>query len=266
MLTPIKDRSAIVTGASKGIGRGIAAALARQGARVTLAARHEDGLKRARAEMETDGAQLRHSCCDVADWDSVRALVDGAAEAQGGLDILCANAGVYPQTPMEDMSPAEWDEVMAVNLRSAFLAVKAAIPHFRERGGGRVILTSSITGPLTGYRGWTHYGASKAGQLGFLRSAAMELAPLDVTVNAVLPGNIITEGFEDNGPDYMAAMIASVPLRRLGTVDDIANTVLFLASDEAAYITGQQIVIDGGQTVPESLDAMPATATGGPPG
>jgi 3-oxoacyl-[acyl-carrier protein] reductase len=258
MLTSIKGRSAIVTGASKGIGRGIATALAAQGAQLTLVARSEDALKQTCAELGDTGAPLRHACCDVADWDSVRAMVDDTAEAQGGLDILCANAGIYPQTTMEAMDPDEWDHVMAVNLRSSFLAVKAAIPHFRRAGGGRIILTSSITGPITGFNGWTHYGASKAGQMGFLRSAALELAPLNVTVNAVLPGNIITEGFAANGDDYMRSMIKSVPLGRLGTVADIANAVLFLASDEAGYITGQQIVVDGGQVVPESLDAMEA--------
>ena len=259
MLTSIKGKSVIVTGASKGIGRGIAAAMAAQGTRLTLVARNTGTLETACAELADTPATLRHASCDVADWDAVSAMVDDAAAAQNGLDILCANAGIYPQTLMEDMTPEEWDHVMAVNLRSSFLAVKAAIPHFRKSGSGRVILTSSITGPITGYRGWTHYGASKAGQLGFLRSAAMELAPLNVTVNAVLPGNILTEGFEDNGPEYMEAMIASVPLGRLGEVADVAATVLFLASDEAAYITGQQIVVDGGQCVPESLDAMHQT-------
>jgi len=246
MLTSIKGRSAIVTGASKGIGRGIAAAMAAHGAQLTLVARKEAGLKQTCADLADTGAVLRHTC----------AMVDQAAEAQGGLDILCANAGIYPQTAMEDMDPDEWDHVMAVNLRSSFLAVKAAIPHFRRAGGGRIILTSSITGPITGFNGWTHYGASKAGQLGFLRSAAIEMAPLNVTVNAVLPGNIITEGFESNGEDYKQAMIRSVPLGRLGTVADIANAVLFLASDEAGYITGQQIVVDGGQILPESQEAF----------
>ncbi len=256
MLTRLTDRSAIVTGASRGIGRGIARALAAQGARVTLASRGGAALEQARAELAGAGGQVRAAVCDVADWDQVRTMVDEAAEAQGGLAILCANAGIYPQTMMEEMDPAEWDHVMAVNLRSSFLAVKAAMPHFRKAGGGRVILTSSITGPITGYRGWSHYGASKAAQLGFMRSAAMELARSNVTINAVLPGNILTEGFEGNGPEYLEAMKASVPLGRLGTVDDIANAVLFLASDEAGYITAQQIVIDGGQVVPESLDAM----------
>jgi 3-oxoacyl-[acyl-carrier protein] reductase len=192
----------------------------------------------------------------VSDWEDVATMVGEAAAAQDGLAILCANAGIYPQTTIEEMDPAEWDRVQEVNLRSSFLAVKAAIPHFRKSGGGRVILTSSITGPITGYRGWSHYGASKAAQLGFMRSAAMELAKDRVTINAVLPGNVLTEGFAGNGPEYLAAMEASVPLGRLGTVDDIANAVLFLASDEAGYITAQQLVVDGGQVVPESLDAM----------
>jgi 3-oxoacyl-[acyl-carrier protein] reductase len=258
MFTSLNGQSAIVTGASKGIGLGIARALAASGAQVTLVARHLPALESARERIlaQLPDAKLRIASCDVADWGSVKAMVDEAAAAQRGLSILCANAGIYPQTPMETMDPGEWDRVMAVNLRSAFLAVKAAQPHFRAQGSGRVVLTSSITGPITGYRGWTHYGASKAAQLGFMRSAAMELAKDQVTINAVLPGNIITEGFEGNGPEYLAAMKASVPLGRLGTVDDVANAVLFLASDLAGYVTAQTIVVDGGQVVPESLDAM----------
>jgi len=258
MFTSLAGRSAIVTGASKGIGLGIASALAAEGVKVTLAARGADGLESARSKitLAAPAAMLRCAPCDAADWNSVEAMANEAAEAQGGLGIVCANAGIYPQTTIEAMDPAEWDHVLDVNLRSCFLAVKAAIPHLRRNGGGRVILTSSITGPITGYRGWSHYGASKAAQLGFMRSAAMELARDKITINAVLPGNILTEGFAGNGPEYLAAMEASVPLGRLGTAQDIANAVLFLASDEAGYITAQQIVIDGGQVVPESLDAM----------
>ena len=119
-----------------------------------------------------------------------------------------------------------------------------------------MVVTSSITGPLTGFPGWTHYGASKAGQLGFIKTAAMELSRYNTTINAVKPGNIKTEGLQDLGEDYLATMAASIPLKRLGTVEDIANAALFFASDEAGYITGQQIVIDGGQTLPESLEAL----------
>jgi 3-oxoacyl-[acyl-carrier protein] reductase len=119
-----------------------------------------------------------------------------------------------------------------------------------------VVLTSSITGPVTGFPGWSHYGASKSGQLGFLKTAAMELSRYNTTINAVLPGNIITEGLEDLGQDYLDTMAASIPLKRLGSVEDIANAALFFASDEAAYITGQSIVVDGGQIIPESLESI----------
>jgi 3-oxoacyl-[acyl-carrier protein] reductase len=117
-------------------------------------------------------------------------------------------------------------------------------------------MTSSITGPITGFPGWAHYGASKAGQLGFMRTAAVELARKNITVNAVLPGNILTEGLAELGEDYQNSMASSIPAGRLGTVDDIAHVCLFLATDEAAYVTGQAIAVDGGQVLPESLDAM----------
>ena len=119
-----------------------------------------------------------------------------------------------------------------------------------------MVLTSSITGPVTGYPGWSHYGASKAGQLGFLKTAAMELSRYNTTINAVLTGNIITEGLEGLGEDYLATMAASIPLKRLGKVEDIANAALFFASQEAAYITGQTLIVDGGQILPESLEAI----------
>jgi 3-oxoacyl-[acyl-carrier protein] reductase len=253
MLTSLKDKSVIVTGGSKGIGRGIAQVFARTGAKVTIAARNEADLKKAAAEM---GDNVRTEVCDVSDWDSVRAMVDSTAKAQGGLDVMCANAGAFPQTKMVDMDPAEWDQVMATNLKSSFLCVKAAIPHFETAGRGRVVLTSSITGPVTGFPGWSHYGASKSGQLGFLKTAAMELARYNTTINAVMPGNIYTEGLQDLGQDYLDTMAASIPLKRLGAVEDIGNAALFFASEEAAYITGQQIVVDGGQILPESLEAI----------
>jgi 3-oxoacyl-[acyl-carrier protein] reductase len=136
------------------------------------------------------------------------------------------------------------------------LSVIACLPALEASGHGRVVLTSSITGPITGFPGWAHYGASKAGQLGFMRTAAVELARKNITVNAVLPGNILTEGLQQLGEDYQSSMAASIPAGRLGTVDDIANVCLFLATDEAAYVTGQAIAVDGGQVLPESLDAM----------
>ena len=193
---------------------------------------------------------------DVSDPASCAALVAMAIERAGGLDVLCCNAGIFPAAPLREMTPQQLDEVLGVNLKGTFYAVQAALPALEQSGHGRVIVTSSITGPITGFTGWSHYGASKAGQLGFIRSAALELARARVTINAVLPGNIITEGLGDLGEDYLRTMEASIPLGRLGSISDIANAALFLASDEASYITGQTLVIDGGQTIPESLEAM----------
>lgn len=256
MLTSIKDRSVIVTGGSKGIGRGIATVFARQGAKVMIAARGEDAARKTVDEIQAAGGTAQWVSCDVADWNSVQEMVAKTVEVFGGLDVLCANAGVFPQTKMVDMDPSEWDQVLATNLRSAFLCVKACIPVFEKAGKGRVVLTSSITGPVTGFPGWTHYGASKAGQLGFLKTAAMELSRYNTTINAVMPGNIYTEGLQDLGQDYLDTMAASIPLKRLGAVEDIGNAALFFASDEAGYITGQQIIVDGGQILPESLEAL----------
>jgi len=253
LLTSFEGKSVIITGGSKGIGRGIATVFARQGAKVTITARGEEALKLAAAEIDGD---VRYELCDVSDWASVQSMVANVVKAHGGLDVICANAGAFPQTKIIDMDPEEWDDVMATNLRSSFLCVKAVIPHFEKAGKGRVVLTSSITGAITGFPGWSHYGASKSGQLGFLKTAAMELSRYNTTINAVMPGNIYTEGLQNLGQEYLDTMAASIPLKRLGDVEDIGNAALFFASDEAAYITGQQIVVDGGQIIPESLEAL----------
>ncbi|WP_335947298.1 3-oxoacyl-ACP reductase FabG [Salipiger bermudensis] len=256
MLTSIAGKSVIVTGGSKGIGKGIAKVFAAQGAKVMIAARGEEAAKLAVAEIEAAGGTATYHLTDVADWTSVQQMVAATVGAFGGVDILCANAGIFPQVKMVDMSPDDWDTVMQVNLKSSFLCVKACIPIFETAGKGRVVLTSSITGPVTGFPGWSHYGASKSGQLGFLKTAAMELSRYNTTINAVMPGNIFTEGLQDLGEDYLKTMAASIPLKRLGAVEDIGNAALFFASDEAGYITGQQIVVDGGQILPESLEAI----------
>jgi 3-oxoacyl-[acyl-carrier protein] reductase len=184
-----------------------------------------------------------------------------AAETEerfGGIDVLCANAGVFPDTKLEDMSEADIDGIFATNVKGTMLSVKACMPALERSGHGRVVLTSSITGPITGFPGWSHYGATKAAQLGFLRTAAIELAPKGITINAVMPGNIATEGLDELGPEYREQMEASIPQKRLGSVQDIGFAALFFATDEAGYITGQTIVVDGGQVLPESLAALEA--------
>jgi 3-oxoacyl-[acyl-carrier protein] reductase len=188
-----------------------------------------------------------------ADCERVAAV---AVERLGGIDVLCANAGIFPDVRLADMTEEDIDGMLGTNLKGTILSVQACLGPLAASGRGRVILTSSITGPITGYPGWTHYGASKAGQLGFMRTAAIELAADKITVNAVLPGNIMTEGLAGMGEAYLSGMTSAIPLRRLGTVDEIGYAALFLATDEAAYITGQTIVVDGGQVLPESPEAL----------
>jgi len=253
MLTSVAGKSVIVTGASKGIGKGIAGVFAKNGAKVLVVARHLD---QAEATAKQLGNGASGFAADVTKFADMEAMARAASDRYGGVDVLCANAGAFPQARLEDMSPEQWDEVMATNLKGTFLAVKACVPYLKKTGAGRIVITSSITGPITGFPGWTHYGASKSGQLGFLRTAAIELAKYGITVNAVMPGNIITEGLQGLGADYLKSMAASVPLKRLGSVEDIGYAALFLASREAGYITGQTIVVDGGQILPESLDAL----------
>ena len=256
MFTPVNGKTVIVTGSSKGIGKGIAKVFASNGAKVLVVARNEAAALDTVKEIKNDGGEASPFIGDVSSWDDVSRMATRAVELYGGIDILCANAGIFPSQRISEMTEDEWDEVLAVNVKGSFLAVKACIPEMSKREYGRIVITSSITGPITGYSGWSHYGASKSAQLGFMKTAAIELAKNNITINAVMPGNIITEGLQDLGEDYLKTMAASIPLKTLGTVEDIGFTALFLSTKEAGYITGQTIVIDGGQTLPESLEAM----------
>ena len=253
----LAGKSVLVTGGSKGIGRGIASVFAAAGANVAVAARSRADLDSAVAALDGLGAgKVVGVTVDVADPDSCAAMAAEAVEALGGLDVLCANAGIFPEAPLQSMTPAQLAEVLDVNVKGTVYSVQACLDALTASGRGRVVLTSSITGPITGFPGWSHYGASKAAQLGFMRTAAIELAPHKITVNAVLPGNILTEGLADLGDDYLAGMARAIPAGALGTPEDIGYTAAFLASDEAGYITGQAITVDGGQVLPESPDAV----------
>jgi 3-oxoacyl-[acyl-carrier protein] reductase len=256
MLTSLAGRSVIVTGASKGIGKGIARVFAKSGAKVLVVSRHIDEAEACADELRRAGGTAKGFAADVTQPGDMQMMAEAAASAHGGLDVLCANAGIFPQAKIEDLSAEDWDFVMSTNLKGTFLAIKSSIPYLKTSAQGRIVITSSITGPVTGFPGWTHYGATKAGQLGFMRTACIELAKYGITVNAVLPGNILTEGLIALGPEYEKSMAASVPLKKLGTVEDIGYAALFLASKEAGYITGQTIIVDGGQILPESLDAL----------
>ena len=256
MFSSMADRSVVVTGGSRGIGRGIARVFAEAGARVLITGRHSSTLADAVEELTAKGAEVSSLVADVSDRDQCDAMARAAVERHGGIDVLCANAGIFPQVRLDEMTPENLDEVLGTNVKGTVFAVQACLPALTDSGRGRIVVTSSITGPTTGYPGWSHYGASKAAQLGFIRTAAMELAPRKITINAVLPGNVITEGLEDLGQDYLDGMAAAIPLGRLGTTEDIGNAAMFLASAEAGYITGQTLVVDGGQILPESTEAL----------
>ncbi|HTH92527.1 3-oxoacyl-ACP reductase FabG [Mycobacterium sp.] len=256
MFSSLDGRSAIVTGGSKGIGRGIAETLAAAGVNVLVTARTQNDLDATVAGLADQPGRVSGLATDVTNPDDCRRAVETAVERHGGLDIVCANAGIFPSGRLEELTPDDIEHVLAVNFKGTVFVIQAALPALTASGHGRVIITSSITGPITGYPGWSHYGASKAAQLGFLRTAAMELAPKQITINAVMPGNIITEGLIEMGQEYMDQMAASIPARRLGNVADIGNAALFFATDEAGYITGQTLVVDGGQILPESSQAL----------
>ena len=247
----LHHRTALVTGGAKGIGKGIAATLREAGAQVLIADIDETTGSQTATELGAHFVPL-----DVRSQASCVAAVHAAVQQFGRLDILCSNTGIFPNTPLESMTEADWDATHNVNLKGLFFIVQAALKVMQAQQYGRVVLTSSITGPVTGFPGWAHYGASKAGQLGFMRSAALEYARLGITINAVMPGNILTEGLQAQGEAYLAQMRAAIPTHTLGTPRDIGTAACFLASDEAAYITGQTLIIDGGQVLPESPEAL----------
>jgi 3-oxoacyl-[acyl-carrier protein] reductase len=256
MFTPITGRTVLVTGGTKGIGKGIAGVFARAGANVVVNGRDPEVGEAAARDLSGQGGEVAYIGGDVSHAADCERLAEETAARFGGIDVLCANAGVFPDVKLADMTEEDIDSIFATNVKGCMLTVKACLPYLERSGRGRVILTSSITGPITGFPGWSHYGATKAAQLGFLRTACIELAPKKITINAVLPGNVVSEGLEEMGEDYLAAMTAAIPLGRLGEVEEIGATALFLATDEAGYITGQTIVVDGGQTLPESLAAV----------
>jgi 3-oxoacyl-[acyl-carrier protein] reductase len=256
MADRLNGKVAVVTGSSRGIGKGIAKVFAAEGAKVLIVARDEQAANSVVEEIGKAGGEAAFCRADVSRWADAEAMAQAAVDRFGRLDILVSNAGIFPSARIEAMTEAEWDQVQAVNLKGTFFAVKACFARMKARRYGRIVLTSSITGPVTGFPGWAHYGATKAGMLGFLRSAALEFARHGVTVNAVLPGNIRTEGLADLGAEYIRRMEQAIPVGKLGEPEDVGHAALFLASDEARFITGQTLIVDGGQVLPESLDAL----------
>ena len=246
----LAGRIAVVIGAARGIGAGIAERFAEEGAKIVIG---DNEVAAGQATARRLGARFVET--DISRREDADRVVAEAIATFGGLDILVQNAGIYPWTLIEKTEPDEWDRVLAVNLKGTYLAARAALPHMKEKKSGRMIFTSSITGPHVTSPGHGHYSASKAGINGFIKSAALEFSQYGITVNGVEPGNILTEGMQAHrSAEFIKSMEAAVPLGRLGTPRDIANAFLFLASDEASYITGTTIVVDGGQILPEGAD------------
>ena len=247
----IEGRVAIITGASAGIGRGIAQIFAQEGAKIVAASRNIGAGERLVQEIRDAGGDAIFVVADISRKLDNEKVAAAALERFGRIDILVHNAGIFWEVMLDDMTEDDWDRCHNLNLKGTLFSTQAVLPAMKRQKHGRILVTSSITGPKTGMPGFAHYGATKGGVNGFVRNAAVELAPHGITVNAVEPGNILTEGLADLGEDYLATMTKAIPLGKLGSPEDIAYAMAFLASDEAGWITGQTLTVDGGQTLPE---------------
>ena len=240
----LTGKIAIVTGASRGIGRGIALQLAAQGATVVAAARGENAAPTV-ASIAAAGGKAELASVDVTDADAVDALVDGALERHGRIDILVNNAGITRDQLVLRMKRADWDAVIATNLTAAFTCSQAVLRPMIKQRSGRIIMIGSVVGQ-SGNAGQANYAASKAGLIGLTKSLAREIASRNITVNAVTPGLVETEMSQAVAEKAQEQWASMIPIGRPGTVADVAAVVCFLASDEAGYITGQVLAVNGG--------------------
>ena len=244
-MSSLEGKTALITGASQGIGRACALALAAAGARVALAARNESKLAEVASEIAASGGTAHPFAIDIASEDSIKAGAKAAIAHYGSVDILVNNAGITKDTLLLRMKRADWDSVLTTNLTGAFLLTQAVIGSMMKARWGRVINITSVVGE-TGQAGQANYAASKAGLIGFTKSLARELASRGITANAVAPGYIETAMTAVLDDKQRGAMLTQIPLARPGTDQDIAHAVRFLASDEAAYITGHVLDVNGG--------------------
>jgi 3-oxoacyl-[acyl-carrier protein] reductase len=241
----LSDKVAIITGASRGIGRLIAFSLAAQGAKIVASARNVEALETLTAEIKALGGDALAVVADVSLEADANNLIDRAVATYGKVDILINNAGITRDGLLLRMKNDDWDAVLDTNLKGAFLCTRAAAKYMSKQRSGRIINISSVVGEM-GNPGQANYCASKAGLLGLTKSVARELARRNVTVNAVTPGFIVTDMTEDMTDKAREALTEQIPLGRLGEAEDVANAVLFLASDRSSYITGQVLGVNGG--------------------
>jgi 3-oxoacyl-[acyl-carrier protein] reductase len=244
-MASLEGKTALVTGASQGIGRACAIELARAGARLALAARNESKLAEVAAEITAAGGTAQTFVIDMADEESIKAGAKAALAAFGTIDILVNNAGITKDTLLLRMKRADWDSVLSTNLTGIYVLTQALVSSMMKARWGRIINMTSIVGE-TGQAGQANYAASKAGLIGFTKAIARELASRGITSNAVAPGYIETAMTGVLEPKQLEAMLSQIPLGRAGTEQDVAHAVRFLASDEAAYITGHVLDVNGG--------------------
>jgi 3-oxoacyl-[acyl-carrier protein] reductase len=245
-------RVAVVTGAAGGVGRGIAEVLAAEGAAVAIADIDLGAAEAFATELAEAGREGLAVEVDVADRDSIDAMAAAVIGRWGRLDILSVNAGIYPASEVAELDHELLERVLAINVVGAFHSIRACLGPMRAQKYGRIVLTSSITGPLVGAVGYAPYGATKSAMLGMMKSIALEVAEDGITVNAVQPGNVRTPGFEALTQEWKDITVQSIPLGRLAEPADVGWAVRFFAAEEAGYITGSSVVLDGGQTLPES--------------
>jgi 3-oxoacyl-[acyl-carrier protein] reductase len=247
-LKPLEGKVAVITGAGRGIGAAIARRFATDGASVVLNSLSDSAVK-VGDEITASGGKALAVRGDVSKADDVAKVIDAAVSTFGRIDILINNAGITRDGLLMRMSEEDWDAVMDTNLKSVYLCCRAALrPMLKSRGGGRIINLSSVIG-LSGNAGQANYAASKAGIIGFTKSLAKELASRQVTVNAIAPGFIVTDMTAGMTEEAKQALIKRIPLGTLGTPEDVAAVAAFLASDEAKYVTGQTLTVDGGMTL-----------------
>jgi 3-oxoacyl-[acyl-carrier protein] reductase len=256
MAISLQGKTAIVTGAGRGIGRGIAHVFADDGAKVLVVNRGADAGKAVVEEITAKGGTAVFHQADVKSKADMEAMAAACMENFGAIDILCMNAGIYPAALIGDMTEELWDDVLDTNLKGILFGTQACIPQMKKQMIGRIIVVSSITGPQVGWPGLCHYMASKGGANAFIRGASLELAKYNITVNGVSPGSIMTEGLQTLGGDALEEVRQIIPAGYIGAPEDIAHALQYFASDQARYVTGQILIVDGGQILPESPAAM----------
>jgi 3-oxoacyl-[acyl-carrier protein] reductase len=253
----LDGKVAIVTGAGQGIGEAIARRFAQEGAQVIVNARTETKVLSVVEGITSAGGVAHGVPADIGEAAGVERLIADSQQQFQHIDILVHNAGIFPYNRLEDMDDDSWNKVINVNLTSAYRLTKACIPAMKERGAGRILFTSSVQGNYVAVPGCAHYAASKAGLTGLIKSAAMELARYKITVNGVEPGLVMTSGVEQALSESRRDLMAEyVPLKRWGEPIEVAHAMLYLASEEAAYVTGQTIVVDGGALLPQNGSFM----------